>query len=269
MAETAPVFALTAEAVTAGYGRSMVLDHASVAIPQGRITAILGANGSGKSTLLRSLARLLPLQGGVVRLNGRDIAELPTREVARRMAVLPQSAETPPGLCVRELVEFGRYPHRGPLGRLGTDDADAVEWAMAATGLTAFAERPVAALSGGERQRAWIAMALAQRGDVLLLDEPTTFLDVRHQLEVLCLVRNLNREHGITVAWVLHDLNQAAAYSDHVVLMHRGRVCRVGAPRQVLTAETIEAVFGVTVSVISHPVTGAHLCLPLDLLAAS
>jgi iron complex transport system ATP-binding protein len=195
-------------------------------------------------------------------LDGRDIATMPTREVARRLAILPQGPETPEGVTVWELVGHGRYPHRGLLGRPTPEDVEAITWALEATALTSFARRTVDRLSGGERQRVWIALALAQKTQTLLLDEPTTFLDIHHQFEVLSLVRRLNREHGITVGWVVHDLNQAATYSDRIVMLREGRVVADGAPETVMDPATIREVFAMETVVVPHPVTGRPTCLP-------
>lgn len=244
------------------YGEMVAVPGLDLGLETGAVTALVGPNGSGKSTILRSLARLLRPNAGAVYLDGRDIATMRTRDVARKLAILPQGPETPEGVTVWELVGHGRYPHRGLLGNPTAEDVRAIGWALTVTELTSFAERPVDRLSGGERQRAWIALALAQETQVLLLDEPTTFLDIHHQLEVLSLVRRLNRAHRITVGWVLHDLNQAAAYSDRVVMLRSGRIFADGAPTAVMTPETIREVFGVEMVVVSHPVTGRPTCLP-------
>lgn len=256
--------ALSGRALRVTLGGRPILEGVSVDIPRGRVTAILGPNGSGKSTLLRGLSHLVPPTAGTVMLEGREIARMTPRERAVSLAVLPQVQAAAAGMTVRELVAHGRYPHRGLLGRLRAEDRAAIDWALHITGLEPFRDRLVDTLSGGERQRAWIAMALAQRTGILLLDEPTTYLDVRHQLEVLALARRLNREHGLTVVWVLHDLNQAAAYSDHIVLVHDGRIAGEGAPEDVLTPDTIRRVFGVDMMVMPHPRTGFPICLPLD-----
>jgi ABC-type cobalamin/Fe3+-siderophores transport system ATPase subunit len=253
--------ALSARSLKLQYGEVVVVPDFSFALRPGEVTALVGPNGSGKSTILRSLARLMRPAGGAIYLDGRDIANMPTREVARRLAILPQGPEAPEGVTVWDLVGHGRYPHRGLLGSPTPADVAAIQWALKVTGLEDFTHRPVDRLSGGERQRAWIALALAQETPVLLLDEPTTFLDIRHQVEVLTLVRRLNHEHGIAVGWVLHDLNQAAAYSDRVVMLRGGRVVADGASNDVMTPSTIREVFGVEVVVIPHPVTGLPTCL--------
>ena len=248
--------------VSAGYGRRMVLDGFDLGLRQGAITAIVGPNGSGKSTVIRAMARLLPTRSGVVLLDGRDIRSFGSRGIARLVSVLPQSPSSPPGLTVRELVELGRFPHTGLLGRLGAEGTRAVEEALALTDLGDFAERPLDELSGGERQRAWIALALAQGADTLLLDEPTTFLDVRHQFEVLDLVASLCAGRGMTVVMVLHDLLHAANYADRVVVVDNGRIVADGAPSAVLTVKLMRTVFGVAAKIFTEPESGRMVCLP-------
>ncbi len=253
--------AVAAENLRVAYGETTILPDLSMNLKSGQVTAIVGPNGSGKSTALRTLARLQKPNGGAVYVNGRDIARLPTKEVARQMAILPQAPETPSGVTVWDLAGYGRFPYQGLLGSFNNDDINAIEWALGVTGLSSFKDRPVDTLSGGERQRAWIAMALAQQTDILLLDEPTTFLDIRYQIDILSLVRTLNREQGITVGWVLHDLNQAAAYSDHIFMLRSGRMHIQGSPNEVMTSETIRDVFGIDVNVIPDPVSGCPTCL--------
>jgi len=254
---------LEARDLTLAYDRDPVVADLSLRIEAGRITALVGANASGKSTLLRGLARLLRPARGVVYLDGRAITRMSTREVARRMAVLPQGPEVPEGVTVRELAAQGRYPHQGLLRQWSREDEAAVERALAATGTAELAERPLDELSGGQRQRAWIAMTLAQETDVLLLDEPTTFLDMAHQVEVLELLRELNRRHGRTIVMVLHDLNQAARYAHRIVAVRDGRLVADGPPEDVISEETVRAVFGLEVRVIAHPVVGTPLCVPV------
>ena len=249
--------------VSAGYGQRVVLDGLDLGLQQGTITAIVGPNGSGKSTVIRAMARLLPTRNGVVLLDGQDIRSFGPRGIARLVSVLPQSPSSPPGLTVRDLVELGRFPHTGLFGRLGAEGADAVESALAVTGLRDFAERPVDELSGGERQRAWVALALAQGAGTLLLDEPTTFLDVRHQFEVLDLIASLCTGREMTVVMVLHDLVHAANYADRVVVVDSGRVVADGAPSAVLTVELMRTVFGVAARVFADPESGRMICLPI------
>jgi len=264
----APEPPLRASALAAGYAGRAVLEGLELGLAAGSVTALIGPNGSGKSTLLKALARLLPARQGSVVLDGADIAALPSREVARRLAVLPQSPSTPAELTVRELVEQGRFPHAGPLRMLRRQDHEAIDRALRDTGVEALARRPLDELSGGERQRAWIALALAQQTPLLLLDEPTTFLDVGHQLEVLDLVRRLNRERGITVAMVLHDLNHAAHYADRLVALRDGRIVADGAPADVLTPRLLEDAFRVQATVLRDPATGSPVCLPYAALPA-
>jgi iron complex transport system ATP-binding protein len=254
---------LTAEAVGLELG-DFEIDDLSLALPEGQITGVIGPNGSGKTTLLRLMSRLLEPDCGAVYLHGHAIAELSTREVARELAILPQSSTPPEGVTVRELVAYGRHPHNGLLDTTSEDDEETIQWALDATNLDAMADRHVDSLSGGERQRAWIAMALAQDTAVLLLDEPTNHLDVRYQVETLSLVRELNREHGITVGWVLHDLNQAAAYSDRLALMQDGSIAAQGPADETLQADTLEAVFGIPMTVTEHPTAGTPFVIPLD-----
>ena len=255
--------ALRADGVRVGYGERTVLDGLELAITTGTVTAVVGPNGSGKSTLLKALARLLRPSNGAIFLDGVAITNLPSTEVARRLAVLPQGPTAPGGLTVGELVEQGRYPHAGALRMLRMQDHEAIMTALALTDMTAYAARPLDGLSGGERQRAWIALALAQDTPMLLLDEPTTFLDIGHQLEVLELVRRLNRERGMTIVLVLHDLNHAARYADRLVALNRGgRIAADGAPQDVLTTALLAEIFGVRARILEDPESGAPLCLP-------
>lgn len=237
------------------------VDSASVAVRAGCITAICGANGSGKSTLLKCLSGLEAPTGGDIRLAGQGLGGLSRRQIARQVAVLGQNPETPVGLNVEELVEQGRYPHRPWLTRLRRNDRDAIERAIAAVDLNDMRKRQLASLSGGERQRAWVAMALAQEPQILFLDEPTSFLDVRHQAELLTLLRRLNREEGLTIIAVLHDLNQVIEFADDVILMKKGRVLSTGAPVEVFTPQSLGHAFGCAVDVVAHPQTGRPFCL--------
>ena len=254
---------LRAEQLTLAYraDRPVVRDL-DLALPPGEVTAIVGANGSGKSTVLRALARLLRPQAGAVLLDGADVHRLPTRDVARRLGLLPQGPVTPDGITVADLVRRGRTPHTSVFRQWSPDDQRAVDAALGITGLTALAGELVDSLSGGQRQRAWLAMTVAQETPLLLLDEPTTFLDVAHQLDVLELVRDLHAA-GRTVAMVLHDINQAARYADHLVAMRDGRVVAAGPPAQVLTAELMAEVFGVRCHLLPDPDSGTPLIVPV------
>lgn len=255
---------LKAQSLTLAYDRRTIVQDLDLELPQGSITIVVGANGSGKSTLLCGLSRLLKPEGGSVMLDGRSIHTQSPRQVARKLGLLPQSPTAPEGITVRDLVARGRFPHHGLFRSLTRADQDAIDRALAATGLTQEQDRVTSELSGGQRQRAWIAMALAQETDLLLLDEPTTYLDVAHQMEVLDVVAQLNRERGTTVVIVLHDLNLAARYADHMVAMKQGAIVAAGDPREVVTAELVQNVFGLAAQVVSDPHTGTPLVVPVE-----
>jgi iron complex transport system ATP-binding protein len=255
---------LIADAVTVGYGATPVVRELSLSVPTGKVTTIVGPNGCGKSTLLRTLARLLKPTAGRVLLDGEPISSVPTREVSQRLALLPQSPIAPDGLLVRDLVGRGRHPHQRWFSQWSSTDEDVVEEALRLTDTWELRDRAIDQLSGGQRQRAWIAMTLAQDTDLVLLDEPTTFLDLAHQVEVLDLVSRLNRERGRTVAMVLHDLNLAARYSDLVVVMKDGVVVTQGAPGEVLTSELLADVFGLRADVMADPRTGLPVVVPVS-----
>lgn len=249
--------------LTLGYRDRTVIEQLDLVVPPGRVTAVVGANACGKSTLLRSMSRLLAPRAGQVLLDGKQVHRTPAKELARTLGLLPQSPLAPEGITVADLVGRGRHPHQRVLSRWSREDDRAVAAALEATGTVDLAERPVDELSGGQRQRVWIAMVLAQQTDLLLLDEPTTFLDVSHQIEVLDLLTDLNRDRGTTIVMVLHDLNLAARYADHLVAVAGGRVHAAGDPGDVLTADTVRAVFGLDSRVITDPVSGRPLMLPL------
>jgi iron complex transport system ATP-binding protein len=254
---------LSAEELTLAYDERTVVDALSVDLPPGRVTVIVGANACGKSTLLRGLARLLKPAGGTVVLNGADIQEQSTKAVARVLGLLPQTPVAPDGISVADLVGRGRYPHQGWFRQWTPEDDDAVASALEATDTLALADRTVDELSGGQRQRVWIAMALAQQTGILLLDEPTTFLDVTHQIEVLDLITDLNRRSGTTVVMVLHDLNLAARYADHLIAMRDGRIVAEGPPAAVVTQETVSGVFDLECRVVEDPVSGTPMVVPI------
>ncbi|MFB8216396.1 MULTISPECIES: ABC transporter ATP-binding protein [Streptomyces] len=254
---------LRAEGLHLGYDDRAVVSGLDLAVPPGRITAIVGANACGKSTLLRALARLLAPREGAVSLDGRALHTIPTRELAQQLGILPQSPVAPEGLTVIDLVNRGRSPHQTWWRQWTKADEQAVHDALAATGTTDLADRAVDELSGGQRQRAWIAMAVAQGTPVLLLDEPTTYLDLAHQIDVLDLVVDLNRREGRTIVMVLHDLNQACRYADHVIAMKKGAIVAEGAPADVITAETVEDVFGLRCQVTTDPVSRTPLVIPV------
>jgi iron complex transport system ATP-binding protein len=254
---------LEARGVTLGYGDRVVVDSLDLLVPSGRITAIVGANACGKSTLLRAMARLLAPRSGEVVLDGKDLHRQPTKQTARVLGLLPQSPTAPEGIVVADLVSRGRHPHQGLLSRWSACDDEAVAEALTMTDTLALADRPVDELSGGQRQRTWIAMSLAQQTDILLLDEPTTFLDVSHQVDVLDLLTDLNRQRGTTIVMVLHDLNLAARYADHLIAVCAGRLHAAGEPHEVLTSEVVREVFGMDSQVIPDPVSGRPLVLPI------
>lgn len=253
---------LAARAVTLAYEQRVISTDLTVEVPHGGFTAIIGPNACGKSTLLRSLARLLKPRDGSVVLDGQDIHRYPAKEVARRLGLLPQTATAPDGITVADLVARGRYPHQSLLRQWSAADETAVAHAMAATGVTELSTRRVDELSGGQRQRVWVAMVLAQETSLLLLDEPTTFLDIAHQVELLDLFADLNRTRGCTLVAVLHDLNQAARYADHLIAMRDGSVVAAGPPSEVLTADLVEAVFGLPCIVIDDPESHTPLVVP-------
>ncbi|MEE6282212.1 ABC transporter ATP-binding protein [Georgenia sp. MJ170] len=254
---------LRAEGLSLAYDGHRVVTELDLAVPRGAITVIVGANGCGKSTLLRGLARLLRPAAGVVTLDGRRLHDLPPREVARTIGILPQSPTAPEGITVADLVGRGRHPHQGWFRQWSSSDDDVVTAALEATGSFDLAGRRVDELSGGQRQRVWIAMALAQDPDILLLDEPTTFLDVTHQLEVLDLLLALNQERASTVVMVLHDLNLAARYADHLVVMRDGQVLAIGRPADILTEDLVAEAFGLRARVVADPVCGAPMVVPI------
>lgn len=254
---------LEARGVSLAYGDRTIVDGLDLDVAPGRITTIVGANACGKSTLLKAMARLLAPTAGAVLLDGKEIHRQPTKQVARVLGLLPQSPIAPDGIAVSDLVSRGRHPHQGAFSRWTRADDEAVARALDATGTTHLADRPVDELSGGQRQRAWIAMALAQETDVLLLDEPTTFLDISHQIDVLDLLTDLNRSRGTTVVMVLHDLNLAARYADALVAMADGRIVAAGAPAEVLTETTVRDVFGLNSRVLPDPLTGRPMVVPM------
>jgi len=258
-----PEVRLRASELRVGYGDSVVLDGLDVDVLDGTVTAVIGPNGCGKSTLLRALARLLPARHGQVLLDGKRIDRYPSREVARVLGVLPQTPVAPDGLTVADLVARGRHPHQTWYRQWSGDDETAVAEALRWTGMTEFAERTVDTLSGGQRQRVWISMALAQGTEILLLDEPTTFLDLAHQVDVLDLVERLHREMRRTVVMVLHDLNLAARYAGRLIAMRDGRIVADGRPEEVLTTELLRTVFELDAQVITDPVAGTPLVVPV------
>ncbi|MBH0130113.1 ABC transporter ATP-binding protein [Salinibacterium sp. NK8237] len=258
-----PPHELRADNVTLNYGGRDIVSNVSVTIPDGTVTVIVGANACGKSTLLRGLSRLLRPASGHVMLDGRDIHSMASKEVAQVVGILPQSPIAPEGITVRDLVARGRYPHQGWFQQWSAADEAAVEHALEATDTAQLASRRIEELSGGQRQRVWIAMALSQDPDILLLDEPTTFLDVRHQLDALDVLATLNRERGTTIVMVLHELNLAARYADHMILMGEGQIIAEGTPAEVVTAERMREAFGLEAQIMADPVSGSPMVIPL------
>lgn len=254
---------LRGDQLTLGYGKKIIADNLSVAIPDGHFTAIIGPNGCGKSTLLRTLSRLMTPRQGHVFLDGEHIQRYASKEVARRIGLLAQNATTPGDITVQELVARGRYPHQPLFARWRKEDEEAVTRAMAATGVLELAAQSVDTLSGGQRQRAWIAMVLAQETQIMLLDEPTTWLDISYQIDLLELLSALNREQGYTLAAVLHDLNQACRYATHLIALRDGRIVAEGAPKAIVTADLIERIYGLRCTIIEDPVAHTPLVVPL------
>ncbi|MFJ7418830.1 ABC transporter ATP-binding protein [Streptomyces uncialis] len=254
---------LRAEGLTLAYDARTISENLTVRIPDGAFTVIIGPNACGKSTLLRALSRLLKPTAGLVHLDGRAISSYPAKEVARRMGLLPQTSLAPDGITVADLVARGRHPHQKLLRQWSDADEQAVLDAMDSTGVTDLSARLVDELSGGQRQRVWVAMVLAQQTPLLLLDEPTTFLDIAHQIELLELCRDLNRRDGHTLVAVLHDLNHACRYADHIIAMRDGEVIATGPPADIVTAELVEDVFGLPCRIIEDPVSLTPLVIPL------
>lgn len=260
---------LSTQNLSAGYNGAAIVEGLNLTFPNSQFTALLGPNGCGKSTLLRTLAGLQPAIDGDVLLGQSPIKTLGTKALARRVSILAQSAQAPDGLTVGDLVRQGRYPHRKLLGGWSPQDSQSVDEALQLTHMSHLSDHLMTHLSGGQRQRAWIAMTLAQQGDILLLDEPTSYLDLAHQIEVLNLVSDLIVQKGVTVVAVLHDLNQAARYADNLVLLKAGRLYQQGTPEDILTSEHVQHVFGVDVSIIPDPETATPLCIPKRLQTLS
>ncbi|WP_088009080.1 ABC transporter ATP-binding protein [Indiicoccus explosivorum] len=256
--------ALSARELTLGYGEGTIIEGLDLKIPKGEITVFIGSNGCGKSTLLRSMARLLKPEGGAVVLDGQDISKMATKKIARKLAILPQSSTAPEGLTVLQLVKQGRYPHQSWLQQWSKADEKAVDDALEATGMKPYADRKVDSLSGGQRQRAWIAMTLAQDTDIILLDEPTTYLDMTHQIDILDLLYELNQTEQRTIVMVLHDLNLACRYADHIVAIHDKKVFRQGDPETIITPELVHSVFGLRCQVACDPFSGTPMCIPFS-----
>lgn len=251
-----------------GYDGVIIVPGFDVELRKGKITSIIGANGCGKSTVLKAIGRILPAEGGTVIVNDVDIKTMKSRDVAKWLAILPQTPTAPGTLTCEELVAYGRYPYQKGMGRLTKEDRDVVSWALEATGMLEFRQREIACLSGGQRQRVWVAMALAQQTNIVLLDEPTTYLDLSHQLEVLEILKHLNREQGTTIVMVLHDLNLASRYSDYLLAMKDGQIARYGTPEEVMTRDVLAECFFIDGDVVTDRRSGKPVCLSYDLLAA-
>lgn len=250
------------------YGETLIVHNLNLAVPNGKITALVGANGSGKSTILKTMARIMRPKSGSVLLDGHAIHSQSTKEVARQLAILPQNPTAPNGLTVSELVGYGRFPHQKGFGAMTAEDREIIQWAIEVSGIMNFRDRPVDQLSGGQRQRAWIAMALAQQTDMLFLDEPTTFLDMAHQLDVLHLLQKLNQEEKRTIVMVVHDLNHASRFAQHMVAIRSGSVVREGSPAEVMTVDVLREVFGIEADIVPDPRSGQPICLPYELTIA-
>ncbi|WP_411955090.1 ABC transporter ATP-binding protein [Alkalibacillus sp. S2W] len=254
--------AIQTEQLSLGYKDELVIEELDLTIPKGEITAFIGSNGCGKSTLLKSLARLLKPKDGSVELAGKDIDKTSTKEIARQLAIMPQSPQAPEGLTVLQLVKQGRYPYQSWYKQWSEEDEEAVQYALDVTGIKEFEDRTVDSLSGGQRQRAWIAMTLAQDTDIILLDEPTTFLDLTHQIDILDLLSELNEQEGRTIVMVLHDLNLACRYADHIVAIQGKSVFEQGDPDEIITPQLIHSVFGLQCQVTCDPICGSPMCIP-------
>ena len=251
-----------------GYDGVIIVPGFDVELRKGKITSIIGANGCGKSTVLKAIGRILPAEGGTVIVNDVDIKTMKSRDVAKWLAILPQTPTAPGTLTCEELVAYGRYPYQKGMGRLTKEDRDVVSWALEATGMLEFRQREIACLSGGQRQRVRVAMALAQQTNIVLLDEPTTYLDLSHQLEVLEILKHLNREQGTTIVMVLHDLNLASRYSDYLLAMKDGQIARYGTPEEVMTRDVLAECFFIDGDVVTDRRSGKPVCLSYDLLEA-
>lgn len=257
---------IATENLAIAYEDHLVVDDLDMQIPQGKITTIIGPNGCGKSTVLKAVGRILKPKNGMVYLNGDDITHLTTKEVAQKMAILPQSPQAPAGLTVGELVAYGRFPHQRGFGKLKPEDKNIIQWALEVTKLTELETTAVDNLSGGQRQRVWIAMALAQQTELILLDEPTTYLDLAYQLEVLELLYRLNREQGCTIVMVLHDLNLAARFADYMIAIRCGDIIKHGTPEEVMTPEVLKETFHINAEIVKEPRTGRPTCISYDLI---
>ncbi|MDQ0856529.1 ABC transporter ATP-binding protein [Bacillus sp. V2I10] len=257
---------LLTESVNIGYGERLIVKDLSVRIPDKKITTIIGPNGCGKSTLLKAITRIISLQSGDVVLDGKSISKEQTKKLAKKMAILPQTPESAAGLTVGELVSYGRFPHQKGFGRLTKKDYEVIQWALEVTGTADYKFRPVDSLSGGQRQRVWIAMALAQETEIIFLDEPTTYLDMAHQLEVLELLQTLNAEQERTIVMVLHDLNQAARFADYIIALKDGEIVKAGTCEEVISRDVLKEVFHIDAVIGNDPRTNKPMCMTYNLI---
>ena len=248
------------------YGNLDIVKDLNLDIPKGKITTIIGSNGCGKSTILKTIARIIQAKSGDIFVNNINIKEQSPKDLAKVMAVLPQSPQAPSGLTVEELIAYGRFPHQKGFGKMKKEDEDIVTWALKSTGIEEFRERPMEALSGGQRQRAWIAMALAQQTEILILDEPTTYLDLAHQLEILKLLEELNRKQGTTIVMVIHELNNAARFADHMIGVKKGKVVCEGTAHEVMTKENLKELFNIDSEIVTDPRTKKPVCITYDMV---
>lgn len=248
------------------YGERLIVKDLTIEIPDQKITTIIGSNGCGKSTLLKAITRIIPHQSGRIILDGASVVKEDTKNLAKKMAILPQSPDSPAGLTVGELVSYGRFPYQKGFGRLTNNDLDVINWALEVTGTIDYKYQPADALSGGQRQRVWIAMALAQETDMIFLDEPTTYLDLAHQLEVLELLQKLNHEQGRTIVMVLHDLNQAARFADYIIAMKDGAIVKAGTSEEVIEKSVLKEVFQIDAEIGRDPRTNKPMCITYNLL---
>ncbi|MFD0589445.1 ABC transporter ATP-binding protein [Paenibacillus sp. GCM10027627] len=258
-----PTHHFKAEGLVAGYENKTVIHGVDLSIPSHQISVIIGSNGCGKSTLLKTLAKLIKPEAGTITLDGKPLSKIPPKQLARVVGLLPQSPIVPEGISVADLVGRGRFPHQSLFGTWSKRDYEAVAEAMDTMDITEFANHNIDELSGGQRQRVWIAMALAQETDILFLDEPTTFLDITYQVEILDLLTDLNRKYGTTIVMVLHDINLSARYADHIIALHQGNLVAEGSPSEVITSTLVKDIFGLDCTVINDPVSGSPLVVPI------
>ncbi|WP_155593359.1 ABC transporter ATP-binding protein [Lysinibacillus cavernae] len=254
------------ENLASGYEQVAVFEGLNLTIEEGKVTTIIGPNGCGKSTLLKTIGRILKKQQGTVYLQEQNMQNLSTKDIAKKLAILSQTPVAPGQLKVEELIAYGRYPHRNNVNRLTNKDEEMIEWALTVTNTMEYRNRELGQLSGGQRQRVWLAMALAQETNILLLDEPTTYLDMAHQLEVLDIVKSLNEQHNCTIVMVLHDINHAARYSDQLIAMRKGVIMQTGTPQEILSADVMRKVFNIDARIMEDPVTNTPVCYGYDVL---